>query len=192
MTNLVFPDWDKNLFLYLNGMHTNWLDPIMKALSSIPFWIPFYVLLIGWMIYRRRTEGVYALLFIGLAFGLTDQLSVHLFKNVFQRLRPCHDPEIQSLVYSLENCGGRFGFISNHAANTFSLALFSSLFWKNKYFSIGIFIWATAVSYSRIYVGKHFPLDVLCGAAFGLLCGWVSYLLFVWSKNYLAKKKNTY
>ena len=178
-----FPEWDKQLFIFLNGLHTSWLDPIMTTFSAHWLWAPLYLTIAFFMIRKAGWWGLVALLGVGLAFALTDQLSVHLFKNVFQRMRPCHEADIQAVMHQLEGCGGRFGFISNHAANTFGLAIFTSLFFSKRWYSIAIFSWASLVAYSRIYVGKHYPLDIICGAAFGLLIGFLVYCLYIFIKR---------
>jgi undecaprenyl-diphosphatase len=165
-----FPDWDAELFIIINGFHFDWLDPIMRIFSAIPVWIPLYLSVIAVIILKKRVWSIAVLAVLGISFALADQLSVHLFKNVFERLRPCHVEELKTVIHSLEECGGQYGFISNHAANSFCFAMFTSLFFKNRYYTVMIFFWAVCVSYSRIYVGKHFPLDVICGAIFGLVC----------------------
>ncbi|MDR2423278.1 MAG: phosphatase PAP2 family protein [Prevotellaceae bacterium] len=183
-----FPKWDTELFTYLNGLHCDLLDPVMKALSSIPLWIPMYLAVIGIIIVKRRFASLAVLCVLGLSFALSDQLAVHLFKNIFERLRPCHDETLKNMVYSLENCGGKYGFVSNHAANAFCFAMFSALFFRNRYWTIIIFLWATGVAYSRIYVGKHFPLDVVCGAIFGIICLQTALLLYNMLKIFVRRK----
>jgi undecaprenyl-diphosphatase len=178
MMQCVFPDWDTDLFILLNGFHFDWLDSVMIIFSSIRFWIPLYLIVAVVIILRKRVWSIAVLAMLGISFALADQLSVHLFKNVFERLRPCYVEELKTVIHSIENCGGQYGFISNHAANTFCFAMFTSLFFKNKYYTILIFAWAICVSYSRIYVGKHFPLDVICGAAFGIVCQQTAVLLY--------------
>lgn len=166
---------DHQLFLFLNGLHADWLDPVMTFISSEMGWIPFYIVLL-YLVFKKL--GWRGLLFvvIGVAILITcsDQLSAHVFKPVFHRFRPCHDPLIQDLVH-LPNghCGGQYGFISSHACNTFALASFITLIMKKFYKKIGwlMFIWASLVAYSRIYMGVHFPGDVLCGAAVGMILG---------------------
>ena len=175
---MTFPAWDTELFAHLNGAHADWLDPAMTLLSSSRAWIPLYLLIAFLMIRKERLYGLICIAFMVLSFGLADQLSVVLFKENFQRLRPCYADELHGIVRSLEACGGRYGFVSNHAANTFCLATFVSLFFRNRYRTLSIFLWAAAVSYSRIYVGKHYPLDVICGAAFGSLCGLAGFALY--------------
>lgn len=179
---------DRELFLFLNGLHVGWLDPVMTFISSEMGWIPFYAILL-YLVFRK--SGWRGLLFvvIGVVILITcsDQLSSHVFKPVFHRLRPCHDPLIQDLVH-LPNghCGGQYGFISSHACNTFALASFIALIMNKFYKKIGLlmFIWAALVSYSRIYMGVHFPGDVLCGAAVGMILGFgIGHLLLIVMKK---------
>ncbi|MDR2650773.1 MAG: phosphatase PAP2 family protein [Prevotellaceae bacterium] len=178
MSIIHFPDWDTELFIAINGFHFDWLDPVMMTFSAIRIWIPLYLIVVAVVIWKKRAGSIVVLAMWAISFALADQLSVHLFKNVFERLRPCHVEELNSIIHSLENCGGKYGFISNHAANSFCFAMFTSSFFKNKYYTVMIFLWAICVSYSRIYVGKHFPLDVICGAAFGIVCQQTVMLLF--------------
>jgi undecaprenyl-diphosphatase len=173
-----FPSWDTELFIALNGLHFDWLDPIMKTFSAVWIWIPLYLSVVAAIIWKKRVWSIAVLAVGGISFALADQLSVHLFKNVFERLRPCHVEELKTIIHSLEDCGGRYGFISNHAANSFCFAMFSSLVFRNRYYAAAIFFWAICVSYSRIYVGKHFPLDVICGAAFGIVCQQAGLLMY--------------
>lgn len=183
---------DHELFLFLNGLHVGWLDPVMTFISSEMGWIPFYVILL-YLVFKKL--GWKGLLFvvIGVVVLITcsDQLSSHVFKPVFHRFRPCHDPLIQDLVH-LPNghCGGQYGFISSHACNTFALASFITLIMKRFYKKIGLlmFIWAALVSYSRIYMGVHFPGDVLCGAAVGMILGFgIGHLLLMVMKKFQDK-----
>ena len=113
-----------------------------------------------------------------LTFALADSLSVVLFKDVFERLRPCHNPEFDGIIHLLEYKGGYFGFVSSHAANVFALATFTLLYLKKRLYTILIIVWATLVSYSRIYVGKHYPGDVICGALFGILIALIIFYIF--------------
>lgn len=179
---------DHELFLFLNGLHVGWLDPVMTFISSEMGWIPFYAILL-YLIFRKSGWRGLFFVVIGVVILITcsDQLSSHVFKPVFQRLRPCHDPLIQDLVH-LPNghCGGQYGFISSHACNTFALASFIALIMNKYYKKIGLlmFIWAALVSYSRIYMGVHFPGDVLCGAAVGMILGFgIGHLLLIVMKK---------
>lgn len=181
-------NWDRALFLAINAGHRPWLDPVMRFFSNIPVWIPLYALLIFFFFYKRPWRaGLLALACVGLCFALTDHISASVIKEAVARLRPGHDPLLQDTVRLLEGKGGLYGFVSSHAANTFGLACFCALFYKRKWVGTALFVWAAWVSYSRIYVGKHFPLDVLCGALLGLLVGWGCYALYAYLCRRLIK-----
>tara|TARA_R110002049_G_scaffold227347_7_gene399517 strand:+ start:3952 stop:4530 length:579 start_codon:yes stop_codon:yes gene_type:complete len=161
---------DKSLFLKLNGLGAPHLDSLMVFLSGKLEWIPLYAILLFLMFRQYRLKGFYVLFFVTLLIVASDQLSVHLFKNVFERFRPCHDPTLEGMVYIVKNkCGGKFGFVSSHATNTFALATFLGLILKNRILYVGLLIWAALVSYSRVYLGVHFPLDIFGGAILGIL-----------------------
>jgi len=180
---------DTRLFLFLNGLHSSFWDIIMYEVSEKEFWYPFYGILILVMIWRYRWNAIATLLFIALLITLADQLSVKAFKEVFERWRPTHNPEIKNLVHTVKGYrGGDFGFVSSHAANTFAMAFFTSKLFANRYYSWGIFIWAAVVSYSRIYLGVHYPLDIFGGALLGIALGYLIFLLYFWFGNrYLNK-----
>lgn len=167
MNSLV--QWDIKLFLYLNSLHVDWMDPIMIGFSDKFIWIPFYLVLLV-VLYRKyeiKSVLTVVLLVVGVVLA-ADQGSVHLFKNVFQRLRPCHNESINSSIYLLKHCGGQYGFVSSHATNTFAIAIFLGSVLQSKWL-IGLLIWASIVSYSRIYLGVHFPLDIVGGAILGAI-----------------------
>lgn len=179
---------DTQLFIFLNGINSSFWDKIMWWISGSKSWVPMYAIIIIYIIYKFQWKAIVSLVFIAIVVTLADQISVHGFKEVFQRLRPCHTPELQDIVHLVNNkCGGKYGFVSSHAANTFAVAFFLSKLFKYKYFSIFIFIWATIVSYSRIYLGVHFPFDVLGGAALGSLIGYFVYLLHNLTLQKLSK-----
>lgn len=176
---------DTNLFIFLNGINSSSWDKIMWWISGSKSWIPMYAVIIAYIIYKQRWKSFITFIFIALVVTLADQISVHAFKDVFQRLRPCHNPVLQDIVHIVKNkCGGQYGFVSSHAANTFAVAFFLSKLVENRYFSWFIFIWASIVSYSRIYLGVHYPFDVLGGAALGVIIGISTYLLY----NHTSKK----
>jgi len=173
---------DRKLFLELNHWASSGLDPVMLFLSSPVPWLLFILALVLIMRFGPDRldlkKSLIILTSIGITWILSDLVSVHLFKDLFERLRPCHEPSLSGLVrLAAESCGGPYGFVSTHASNSFSLALLSALFIKRKWFTISIFIWALMVSYSRIYLGVHYPGDVLGGMLLGLLIGLVVYLV---------------
>lgn len=169
---------DTNLFLFLNGLHLPFLDPVMVFFSGKLTWLPLYLILIFFLYRKFGWRVVWPLLGVVLVVTLADQTSVHLFKNVFQRFRPCHNPEIKDLIHlAAGKCYGKYGFVSSHAANTFGVAVFLSLIFKRRWFSISILLWAALVSYSRIYLGVHYPGDIIVGAMLGAVCGYASWNL---------------
>ena len=185
-------NWDHQLFLFLNGLHVDWLDPVMTFISSEMGWIPFYAVLVFLVFYKYRWKGLWVILGVVIAITLSDQIASSVFKPLVMRLRPCHDPLIKDLVYLPDgHCGGMYSFMSSHAANTFALASLIYMTMRKHYTKIGwlMFIWATVVSYSRIYMGAHFPGDIICGAALGMIIGFgIGYLTNLLIKNEQQKR----
>ncbi|SIQ94358.1 phosphatase PAP2 family protein [Pontibacter lucknowensis] len=160
---------DQELFLYLNEQQSPFWDNVMVTVSDKYFWIPFYLLLIGYIIWRYKLQSIPMLLMAVAGIGLADYVASGVFKPYFARLRPCHDPEISAIVNLVRGCGGQFGFLSSHASTGFALAVFFNLTLSDRYliFKILLVTWAVMVSYSRIYLGVHYPGDTLGGALVG-------------------------
>lgn len=172
---------DTDIFLFLNSKHTPFFDTVMAAASGKYIWIPLYAFLF-FLVFRFVGKHIWLVALSAAVLILaSDQLSVHLFKNVFLRFRPCHNLLIRDMIHLNGKCGGMYGFVSSHAANTFALAMFLTLFFKNRinYFGIYIFTWACFVSYSRVYNGVHYPADIAVGALLGMLIGWTIYKLYL-------------
>jgi len=182
---------DTELFLFINSWHNDFFDVVMVYVSSKLFWLPFYLFLLYMVIKEYKWKSLIILLFVALLITLTDQSSVQLFKNVFQRLRPCHNPDIQSLVHTVEYCGGRYGFVSSHATNYFGIIVFVSglLYSRYKWLPWVLVFWGLLIIYSRIYLGVHYPGDVIGGTILGAGIGWMVFWGFrytdhTWMKHW--------
>jgi undecaprenyl-diphosphatase len=174
---------DQQLFLFLNSLNSPFWDQVMHAISGKVIWVPLYLAILIVLGIKYKRKFLVILLFIILAATLADQTSV-LFKNLVQRLRPCHEPSLEGLIHLVNGeCGGKFGFVSSHAANSFNVALISLLFIKKRWYTISIILWASVVGYSRIYLGVHYPGDVICGLLLGALIGWSIYKLYELTDN---------
>jgi undecaprenyl-diphosphatase len=171
---------DTQLFLYFNGLHSPFWDSVMWWVSDRINWVPLYIVLTGFLIYTFRWKGLWILLGASVLVTMSDQASVHLFKETFERLRPCHQPHLAGIVHLVNDyCGGPYGFVSSHAANHFAVAVFTALWFRRWWYWILILLWAALISYSRIYMGVHFPGDILGGAILGILLAWGVYQIMI-------------
>lgn len=180
--------FDTNLFLLINQANNNVLDIIMFYASSNLFWIPLYVLLFILFGIKYRWKAIIAVVFVILAVAIADLSSVHLFKNVFQRLRPCYEPALTPIINNIVGCGGKYGFVSSHAANSFAIVIMvvKLIGDKHKWLNWLMPLWGILILYSRIYLGKHYPGDVIAGAILGAIIGWLIYMAFVKTLAYLS------
>ncbi len=194
-------EFDTRLFYWINGHHCALLDHVLWVASQGWSWIIVIILAfcIGTLRHEPRKWWL-VLAGIGLCFLLSDRISVLCFKEVVCRLRPCH--ALDNVRMYQTTCGGLYGFVSSHAANVFSLAIFLSLrhnqavwrrglqrgWWRKNAFAIALFAWAIIVGYSRPYLGKHYPGDVVCGALLGLGLGALAYFLIGKLEAWLDKR----
>jgi undecaprenyl-diphosphatase len=180
---------DQQLFLFLNSLHSPFCDQVMHAISGRVIWIPLYLAILIYLGIKYKRRFLIILLFIIIAATMADQLSV-LIKNLVQRLRPCHEPALAGLIHTFNGeCGGLYSFVSSHATNSFNVALLSLMFIQKRWFTISIILWAAVIGYSRIYLGVHYPGDVICGSILGALVGWGNYKLFILTDNKILKLK---
>lgn len=179
---------DQQLFLYLNNLGSPNFDAFWLTITNKFSSIPLYILLV-YLLYKNFgwKSMLIALLVTTLMITITDQFS-YAIKHAVERLRPCREPELAGLGRYITRCGS-FGYFSGHATSSFALAVYLSLIFKNtyKYFFAFLIIWALFVSYSRIYVGVHYPGDVITGMLVGSGIGLSCYFLFKYAKSRILK-----
>jgi undecaprenyl-diphosphatase len=165
---------DQELFLWLNGHHTPFWDAIMVAVTYKYTWIPLYVGMVYSLYARFGARAVGYFLCIVVVVIVVDKVASGLFKPYFMRPRPCHDPGIGSLVRTLVGCGGPYGFVSSHAATGYGIAVSFNLLAESRIKMAPWFlVWALVYSYSRIYVGVHYPLDIIVGGLVGIVAAFI-------------------
>jgi undecaprenyl-diphosphatase len=169
---------EHDVLFFINQHHSNFLDYAMLFASHKFTWIPLYLLLI-WLIWKNHKVHFFEILFfIVLIIFISDQVSV-LFKNYFQRLRPCNDPSLAHLLRMIDGCGGLYGFVSSHAANSMALAVFIGTLLKRYRWILLMLIFYTFITgYSRIYLAAHFAGDVLGGFTLGGIIALLLLLIF--------------
>jgi membrane-associated phospholipid phosphatase len=177
---------DQQLFHFINHDMSNWFfDMLMPVLRNRLVWIPLYVFIFVFCLWRYKKQGIIIIILLALTAGLADYGSATIIKSFFKRVRPCNTPQLTELVQRVD-CGTGYSFPSSHAADHFALAVFLSIVFYRRYkwvLPVSL-IWAASISFAQVYVGVHYPIDVTVGAIYGALVG----LLFGWIyKRYFAK-----
>jgi len=172
--------FERNLFFFLNGSDSTLCDNFFYIYTNTWTWLIFYFCFLWVFIYKKNWKEIVCILAaVILLILITDQISSHFFKPLFQRFRPTHHPDFMDQVKTVFNYrGGDYGFISGHAANSFGIATFFALIFRNKLFTWTIFLFAFLNAYSRIYIGVHFISDVVAGAFVGIIIAVCIYLLY--------------
>lgn len=174
--------FDAGIFSAINGWHAAYFDSFMWLVTKIATWIPMILMLLYLLYFKkgwRKTVAV--VLAIALVILIADQVSASIIKPLVERARPSHNESLQSTIHIVNGYrGGSFGFVSSHAANCFGIALLLAMIFKNRLFTWTMVVWATLMCYSRIYLGVHYPGDIVCGAILGFLAAWLVYRIFVW------------
>lgn len=179
-------EWDRDLFIKLNSEWTNsFFDWLLPWLRNSSLWIPLYVFLFFFVALNFKSKSQWWVLLFIATVALTDMTGTYLFKHNFERFRPCRDPEMISYFrLLLKDCGGGYSFISNHAANHFGMATFFYISFRKILPRLAwiAFAWAGLIAYAQVYVGLHYPIDVICGAILGLLVG--SFTGYIFNKQF--------
>jgi membrane-associated phospholipid phosphatase len=172
---------DTDLLVWIHQqVHSMWLDSFVPLLREKWLWLPLYMFLLGFMLFNYGTRGlIWAIVFV-FSVGIADNVSSKLIKNSVERLRPCHNEDVAPMLDMKIPCGGKYSFTSSHAANHFTIAFFI-------FFTIGrtmrfvrwpFILWAAAVGFAQVYVGVHYPLDIVGGTIVGFLIGGLGAMFF--------------
>jgi undecaprenyl-diphosphatase len=182
---------DTELLLAINAWHSPWADTLMWIVSAKTTWIPLYLLLLGLLVWRYRKPAlttvkwlekvpacVVIIVVIGLAVGTSDFIASGILKDLVARPRPTRVPELEGVLHLVNDYkSGQYGFVSSHAANTMACGLLFSLIWRKKIATLGLMLWVAANCYSRMYLGVHYPTDILGGLIVGSLMALSAYAL---------------
>lgn len=176
--------YEREAFFALNGSDSVFLDHVMWIFTGKAVWLPLAVLILLVLTYKKNwRESLLVLLAIALVVTLCDQFASHLCKPLFMRYRPTHHPDFMEQVKTVfDYRGGRYGFISSHAANAFGFATLMTLILRDKLFGWTIFLWATMTAYTRVYLGVHFISDIVPGAISGLFLGYLVYKFYFYAR----------
>lgn len=168
---------DRVVWYHVNVLWQNTVFDFLAPIFRNPkTWIPLYLFLAIFLPYRFRLKGLYWCLGFLITFGIGDYFSASIIKPLVQRIRPCNDEALRSTIHLIVDCGSGFSFPSAHATNHFALATFMivSLGQRYRWIRLPLLLWAFSIAYAQIYVGVHYPVDVLCGGILGVMIGWIT------------------
>jgi len=178
--------FDRHLFYIINHDWTNpFFDSVMPWLRTPTNWIPLYIIIIAFCLWKYGKKGLVIIALIAASAGVADFTSASIIKPIVHRLRPCYDPVTSKTDIERVGCGDRYSFPSTHATDHFAMAIFMALVFCKKWRWVWFWgiLWAGLISFAQVYVGKHYPLDVFCGALYGSFLGWLMYRLFIWMQE---------
>ena len=174
-------DIDADALLAVNGWHDAFQDALWWLMTAKWSSGVLLIALLWILLHQHRRHALLVLAMIALAFLIADQTASGLIKHLVERLRPTHDPSLESMVHIINGYrGGMYGFVSSHASNAFAVSLLLSLVMRHRAVTISLFTWSLLQCYSRIYLGVHYPGDIIGGIIVGLLAGWISWLVMRW------------
>lgn len=168
---------DKELFLWINGHQLDWLTPIMRVITSNVTWAVVCALIIAFIFYKKKRAGIWPSFFLLFSLGINATVN-YIIKTIVARPRPIHVDTFNDVINAVEKLDESYSFYSAHSSSSFCLLLFTALYWKNKSYTILMTFWAVIVAYSRLYVGMHYPLDILCGTIMGTIFGIIGYKIY--------------
>ena len=174
-------DIDTEVLLAINGLHGTFQDAFWWLISAKWASVLLVLAFVWILLHQNRRHALLTMAMLVLAFVLADQISSGLIKHLVERLRPSQDPSLDNMIHIVNNYrGGKFGFVSSHAANSFAAATLIALVMRHKAVTFSLFTWAVLQCYSRVYLGVHYPGDILGGIIVGVLSGWLVWRLMRW------------
>lgn len=174
-------DIDADALLAVNGLHTMFQDAFWWLVTAKWSSLLLALALVWILLHQNRRHALLVLAMVVLTVLVADQVSSGLIKHLVERLRPTHDPSLESMVHVVNGYrGGLYGFVSSHAANSFALSTFVALLMRRKAVALSLFLWALLQCYSRVYLGVHYPGDIIGGIAVGVVVGWIVWRLMRW------------
>ena len=176
---------DHSVFFLINGTHSPFWDEIMIFFTQAYTWAAFFIIFLFFIFKKYKTKkGLVILMILIIAVTFSDQFS-SVIKELVRRFRPSHEPSIEYMVHSALKKGGLYGFFSAHASTSMVMAVFSSLVFRNKTYNLLVFSWIFLIGYTRIYLGMHYPLDVMGGWVAGAFIGYAFYKIILFLEKHL-------